>query len=428
MNSRPAIILFLASAIAWGLLFVLGVSSGVLTLSGLGLAALATSILVLMPSSQGWLFSAVLVLVSVQWSVTVIEVGLRTLLADSLYFRAHERLIGEWPNDPNILRYAPNAAIAQPAVGDLGAMSGRTDWHVKKTIEFVTDAQGFRNAARQNSAQAIVVLGDSFAAGTGITQADSWAVRLQQLTGREVINLAIPSSPWMSLANFWYENDRVGGFQQADVVLTLFSGNDLDEVYGRRRAFDGQYRASALRRWLTRLENFQRKCALDKVWLLLTVEEKYGDQVVAVDREGGVPVLFFKPYVERALRSATDVETHDNFADLTEILTALAEKVRASGGRLSIVNVPSKAEIHAELLGRAYQPQGFAQAMAPVVRALGAHWIDLSAPMRREAVKRQAAGQEGLWWPDDTHWNAQGHAVVAELIAEHLGALDSKGE
>ncbi|GJM08776.1 MAG: hypothetical protein DHS20C11_10520 [Lysobacteraceae bacterium] len=421
--------LFLSALLSfgWGVLFVLGVIAGSWAL-GLLIGTVVLAVLRTLTTLPPAVGSVILLFASVQWSLVVVEVSLRNLMADALYYRAHERLIERWPEDPHLLRYRANASIEQPSVGDLGAMSGQPDWRVHKTIEFETDLAGFRNSNRVDSARSVVVLGDSFAVGSGITQDLAWPEKLGPLLGREVVNLAIPSSPWMSLANFWYESDRIGGFEQADVVLLLFAGNDLDEPYGKRRSFgSGKFTPPWWKKWQIRLENLQRRCALDKLIMMATVADEYGDQVQSVSRGGSSPILFFKPYVERAVRQTSDIENHGNFSDLADILRALANKVRRHGGRLTVVNVPSKVEIYPEFVGREYQPQAFGQVLAPVVAEIGAAWLDIGPALRHEAQRRGASG-DLLWWPDDTHWNADGHQLVAQLVAQHLQRLDAESQ
>ena len=118
------------------------------------------------------------------------------------------------------------------------------------------------------------------------------------------------------------------------------------------------------------------------------------------------------------------IESHEQFSELERIIKALARLVWEQHGKLLIVNVPSKVEIYPEFMGREYRPQAFAQAVEPVVRKHRADWLDLQPPLRTAAQQRLAEG-ELLWWRDDTHWNAHGHALVAEWIAAQL--VDNTG-
>ena len=414
---------FVISILGWVALYVLGVISAPAAGSLAGATIILLGVHLRWPWPE-WVLSALLMATSVQWCLAVVDVGMRAWLPDSFYFRAHERLIQRWPDARFIERYRPAASIVQPSVGDLAAMAGKPEWQIPREIAFITDEAGFRNARRSSTTGAVIVLGDSFAVGNGITQHLSWSGLLADRLDRPVINLAIPSSPWMSLANFWYEADRVGGFADADVLLLLFSGNDLDETYGpaldRARLDHG-----AAERWLTRLRNFRGRGMVAKLFMRLSITAEHSASILPVTTAAETPVLFYEPYVERALRDAAEVEAHANFKRLGRTIWELSKLVKQHGGRLTVVNVPSKVEIYPELLDRPFRAQGFAQAVRPVVDRLRANWLDLTPALRQGAEQR--ADVELLWWRDDTHWNAAGHALVADVIEHYLAEAEGGG-
>ena len=135
-------------------------------------------------------------------------------------------------------------------------------------------------------------------------------------------------------------------------------------------------------------------------------------------------MLFFRPYVERSHRSAPDVRQHQHFDDLHASLQALAAWARRHDVHFRIALAPSKAEVYRWLLpAPPHATPDTATAWSPFLQnfcqeeALAC--LDLTPVLVREA-RRRYAGSRLLWWPDDTHWNEAGHALVAATLHARL--------
>jgi len=94
-------------------------------------------------------------------------------------------------NVPTYCQFYPNISLEMDAVGDL---RHHTDKAVHRTERWVTDKLGYRNDAFIEQAD-VLIIGDSFIAGTGLTQDDLLSNKLHRKMGKDfkVYNMA-PSS------------------------------------------------------------------------------------------------------------------------------------------------------------------------------------------------------------------------------------------
>src|SRR5919198_2974410 len=119
--------------------------------------------------------------------VCLVDVSLRFMSIDPLTFRAWEALT----------RYRPLGAAFEPnrhysnerTYGDGAAMGNLPELRQYRRETFTTDALGFRNVAVPRSAPvAAILIGDSFAVGSGVSDEETLSSRLSKLSGCTVYN------------------------------------------------------------------------------------------------------------------------------------------------------------------------------------------------------------------------------------------------
>lgn len=174
---------------------------------------------------------ALLLLVSLSLSLTVCDLVLRPLIGSRLHYSPMNRHQCRLPVLPILGRWDAMVDFSGSIYGDLAAMIGDPAFREPRTIEFRTDAQGFRNDAIPTPVEALV-LGDSFAAGAGITQHGTFAHALAVRHGLSVYNLAYPGGPYDQYVNFSIETPKLLVAPGAELIWTLFTGNDLDDAGG----------------------------------------------------------------------------------------------------------------------------------------------------------------------------------------------------
>jgi len=109
------------------------------------------------------------------------------LFAMSLRFTRPEFRPWELLYDPEIYRFEPNESLSMKSIGDLGRESWIRARQIERDVAFTTDEWGFRNPTRIEEPE-VVILGDSFVVGSGLTDDETISVRLSERLGTPVYN------------------------------------------------------------------------------------------------------------------------------------------------------------------------------------------------------------------------------------------------
>ena len=127
-----------------------------------------------------------------------------------------------------------------------------------------------------------------------------------------------------------------------------------------------------------------------------------------------------------ANRGRVEVERHPNFAKIKRTLAAMRALTIERNVDTTILILPTKGEVYRWLLERrAPQPEdsnpsGFALAVLDACKAAGLTCHDTKAYLISEAKRLYDMEGKLLWWRDDTHIGAYGHAALAAFIAENV--------
>jgi hypothetical protein len=363
-------------------------------------------------------------------SLALADTALRPLRAELLDLRPHERFVVPHPTVPGLERYRPGVSFRGRETGDLAAMSALRGAEEPREMEFATDAFGFRNEAAAADAEVdVLVLGDSYAVGSGTTQGETFSALLAARSGLRVYDLAFVGSPWHQLLNLELEAPRLRFAPGARLVWMLFEGNDLDESYGDSLDANALAEASLVGRARIRWYGFRQRSPARAASIRLWHAALRPEPVVrAAPMPGGRELLFYAPYAARVPRDAAAVRAHANFARLRAIVAELRARAAALGLEVVVAIAPSKERVYGWVLdglpappdAAASGPSGFARAVGELCAGHGMRAIDLGPPLAADAARAWRDRGELLWWYDDTHWNARGHRAVAELLAAAL--------
>jgi hypothetical protein len=348
--------------------------------------------------------------------------------------------------------------------------------HPVYRFPFVTDAEGFRNTDPPTTPAAVAALGDSFTDAMTLPGERAWPARLATLLGASVRNYGT--------AGFGPEQERrvleeyVQPRRPRRVVVGFFAGNDLQDAEKFERLLGEGAVATPASGW-----KFKHEVArYDELYLVSLYHGAAGflhpgDQDVAApsaspapeDYSGedprapsvsrpafdrgvfSVPVAgralrfaFLPPYLNAAKRPRSELIASRGW-DLTRRAYAdMARRVRSWGGELVVMFIPSKTQVYWPLLEAAFpraeleaavracfrgQPYAATpdevsrnrDVLAGLVRDLcreeGLTFLDLTSELR----SRAGAGHN-VYFPDDSHWNAEGHEVAARALARLAAA------
>lgn len=354
------------------------------------------------------------------------DIGLRFMPLEPLCFQAWECMARF--QEPGSI-FQKNAQFRSATThGNLSNMGNLRDQRQYRPQVFTTDAYGFRNAWNSSTQMFRgILVGDSFAAGYGVSDEETLSAQLLDVAGVHVYNAGGPYAYLATVRRMQARLALTRGF-----VLVLLTENVPVSVFREaeradmrpgarftllRRAF-GQENADRLRStarglWYTS----PLRILTEKAFLRLSndriLPNTYADRVVRRELSNGDTMLFFLPDVEEFHRARRVEQT-------VGYLVGLTDRIRESGLDVAVVLAPSKYTVyHPFLEGPRATPGDARHPLARVeatLRRSGIAALDLTPAFRREAEARLAE-KSYLYWLDDTHWNRRGVRLAAELIA-----------
>lgn len=368
---------------------------------------------------------ALLLLVSLCLTLTVCDIILRPVLGARLHYSPMNQHQRRLPMLPILGRWDAMVEFSGSVYGDLAAMTGDPALREPRRVEFRTDALGFRNDAVPNPVD-LIVLGDSFAAGVGVTQTGTFAHTLAARYGLSAYNLSYPGGPYDQYINFSLESPKLNIAPGAQLVWTLYTGNDLEDPGGETWEIAALPWRTGFSTMLVDYRTFRNRSPLRQIWVALRT--RWGGISKDVRNRSlpdGRPVLFYGPQELWGDRSRAEVERHPNFPKLLTTFRAMKDVTDRLGLRVTVVILPTKGEVYPWLLEPqagmgAATPSGFAEAVMGACEQVALHCWDSKSYLLEEARRLFDASQELLWWRDDTHMNEMGHQAIASFVGQEI--------
>lgn len=256
------------------------------------------------------------------------------------------------------------------------------------TFHMTTDAEGWRDRRRSLDEADVVVVGDSFAFGTGVDDRDFFGARTSvpvKAVGADAYNMV------QGLLLMERLGERLRG---KVLVWLIYYGNDL---YENLRPNQGQYRMPFVR----------QAPDPDGEWEVVTRHV----------RSEPWPVDAPRRYLDRLAELCTPGPlSRRSFNASRYLIERAAEVSKAVGARLVVVGIPDKLQLTADgardLTRRLprpapLDPEAPDRALAAICEDIDVRFI----PLRQHVTA-------GDYKVDDCHWTAEGHARFARLLEE----------
>ena len=292
----------------------------------------------------------------------------------------------------------------------------------RRQISFTTDSRGFRN--RQTREQAdVVLIGDSYVEGWYVSDDETSAAVLEQRLGRPVSNLgvsgfgtlqqlvvlrryALPQRPKLVVWFFFEGNDLYDDQEFENMLVYLQDqnirelGSDLDLGLDWPR-----YRRAS---FVRNAYGLLRRASHPLVHKALPAHGWYRDQTGVLHR------LFYFNY---AALPFTNYE-QDRFEKTGTAFREGIELGREQGVPVVLFFVPMKFRVYGEFCSfapespcRRWKPWNLPTRFTAFCSEEDIDCVDLSEPMRDAAASGRL-----LYAPEDSHWNREGHAFVAQQV------------
>jgi hypothetical protein len=384
-----------------------------------------------------------------------------------------------WEDTPRFgrrLRSRVNA-VNEWRYGDIvrmGYIPASVSASVLHRFTFQTDDEGFRNAHVRPRID-IAALGDSFTDAMTLRIEDAWPTQLERETGMAVQNYGTagfgPQQELLALKEY------AARHHPHVVVLAYFAGNDLFDAeafddFTRsggtvRRAVQGWqikdvvsradtwFLVSALRAtgaWVSKLERAEARA--DAAPTRAEPDPETGGLVPAsgasFDRGMFVATVngramrwaFMPPYLNTLTFSQRDLAGRKGWALTQQAIGEMQDVARGIGATMVVMFLPFKSQVYLPWLAQSHAASDLSRELAyylpdnpgaPDVEAMLRNRLAQNRLMRTfceqqgipfldttDALTTGFLSGENMYFPDESHLNERGHAVVARALAAYL--------
>jgi len=214
------------------------------------------------------------------------------------------------------------------------------------------------------------------------------------------------------------------------LIVSIFAGNDLSDI----REFERWQQEGSYYQFGDQTTNIVERflIALRQVYDALVWyssspdEDDESERNVGIIRVGDVDTAMAFSYFDEPT-SAAEVAQTAEWRSLEQILVRIRDVASQANARLIVLLVPTKLQVYGHLSSNrspdAFKERlpsqlahesTFSDAFSTLAERLGLEHIDL------RPIFRERASQCLLYYPFDSHWNARGRRIAADLIAERM--------
>lgn len=295
--------------------------------------------------------------------------------------------------------------------------------HSEEPFELIYDKNGFRNEKDLAGAD-IAVIGDSYIESQMMPGAQLVTTRLAELTKQTVANLGQSGyGPQQELAVL---KRFANPLHPKTIVWVFYEGNDLLNARGYSDQLE------ALKATWGRADSFWYRSFTKNslAWLTRSLQDcipiegeiRQTARTIVMDSNGEPHQLYVKG------RSASTTLTAQEWEDLQKVATSLDEAYQLAlqeGARFMVVFAPVAYRVYHDINefedvgggGTRWALNDLPDRLHDIVTDISPEidYLDLTPALQSAARKNTL-----VFLPDDTHWTADGHQVVAETLAQAL--------
>ena len=320
--------------------------------------------------------------------------------------------------------------------------------HEPLEIELTIDRYGYRNRDLQENYD-LVVVGDSFAAGSHVSDSQMWSVLLSDSLGQSIYNLGVSGSdPQIYLNNFVQLGLK---FNPKTVIFMIYEGNDFrtkavavaaeDISLGDKISWMTKY--SPVTAGLRRLSSDVIE-AINADAPVPGYQEKMGWMPVRIGTGSEADYYGFKPKRLGYLYGSEDEFRQSREWQFAKgIFEKMRQVARDEGFRLLIVYAPSKPHVVFPLVEEkvsaeqirsfvAYRKKSLPPAKefkAKLVAGLDSQekvlrkfceQADIEFISTTRLLQQMSRAGEQTYYTYDQHWTPAGNELVASMISNYL--------
>jgi alginate O-acetyltransferase complex protein AlgJ len=303
--------------------------------------------------------------------------------------------------------FYPNMSVRKVEQGDIAPYSA---FSVKREVEWQTDRHGYRKRNTTEKRYKIVIIGDSMLAGIGLTQKELLSEVLEERLGVTVYPYAPRRvSTFLKDSRFLRYPPDLVIFETSEHQIALLTPLSPRQ---KRVKEEGSviefFRKTREVSWVQSLGIF-----LDRIYknnMLHYFRAQLRRKVSAAKprynyRAGSMLFLMGAAANKDVPKKQVDIHA--------QTIEGYCQAMQERGINFIFLPIPNKENIYHDLLPDPKRPVYLDQLMSGVKKR-GIATIDLQKAYEKEYHKNSTL----LYWLDDTHWNAKGVQIAADLIEQ----------
>ncbi len=319
-----------------------------------------------------------------------------------------------------------------------------------------TDHRGYRNQTALDQYD-VVVLGDSFAEGSSVSDEHIWPVHLGQNTGLSIYNLGMSGYDPFHYLESLKENGLA--LKPRYVVCLLYEGNDFRSAKSDRKRRSPSF-SKRLKEYLKRspIINGLDNLLINTFGPINCAGHVPGAEVldwlplIIPDGPNGKPYAFAPKQLRDLYGSREEFALDKHWLNPRRQLAGMNEQCHQAGCRFIVVFAPLKAHVTLPVVAdrleadkvRTFMKLRYkkelpeaATFLANLLERVDAREEVVAEWCRREsipflsvtgALREAAVAGTQVYYTYDQHWTPDGHAVVAESVARFLATLEDSAK
>ncbi len=346
----------------------------------------------------GYLLPRILVL----WAV--LDVSLRFAPPQWYTFRLHEFAMVTGSHNLGPFRTDLVYQNSQ-AYGDLSELSNCAECRQYRPMDVHTDSRGFADPVSARSYNAILV-GDSFCIGAEQPEGATLASQISERTGLSIYNACSPIRS-ISRENLQLLIGQLGithgtvFFELMDWSLGNFGAAQQDPGFSGFDLLSKNLEYSPL-------ANISREL-VGRAYDGRVMPNPYTANVVRKNLPDGRPILFQLDDVRDGAPDGPKL--------WAKYFRVLDRELSRRNFSLIVILVPSKYTVYQPLLANARATNKSAEFAELTAELPDVNVVNTTSALQQRAAEALRNGSL-LYWRDDTHWNAAGVSVAAELVGK----------
>lgn len=297
---------------------------------------------------------------------------------------------------PHYGAFYPNITISSAEVGDL---AHHTKFAIEKKVTWKTDEMGYRNGHFIKNPN-VVIIGDSFMAGTSLTQENIFSNQLSKSCNNQlkIYNLA-PATfyQWVNLL----ESKII---EKPEYVVFSIVERNIPEVYSNQNINYNSKKEKVKK--IIRDAGIAQVDRLTRFYSLKWAASRMKNNKLAFPQSPVNPKMFFLNGKKNKFKNDGDIE------NAIQAIVSYKKYCDEKGVKFIFIPIPDKETIYYDMVPYKNQPD-YINKLCSKLSALGVDNINTVLVMSKE--------KQLLYHYDDTHWNQYGVKVVVDALKKKLG-------